>query len=405
MLLVAGAGALVERVSQDVYVGRLGQVFGELRRQFQALGRAGLSDRGKRVDRHGRGAVDYIRDVASEDAFFASMPFIQRHTSPISRSLGDALRIHLTERAYCLESFMTQFEFGCQIPAWHWHWDVSELRDWAQGVEAIGCDFISMADHIIYAYARDDRPQTGPYTDDVHQHEVMTTLAWLAGITNRVALQTNVLVLPQREPVLVAKQAAEIDILSGGRMRLGIGIGWQWQEFDALTANFRQRPSRMEEYIRVLRACWTEEPINFNGRYVNIDQMSVMPKPVTPGGPPILFGGFAQAAIERTARLGDGWIAPVQSSVDQLAELIGRLRAELEANDRDPDDFPIQWLPPLDADMSNTTRLLSAARDMGITRLGIGMPNYDRELSIPVDQYLQTIETAWREVWPEVKGS
>ena len=126
--------------------------------------------------------------------------------------------------------------------------------------------------------------------------------------------------------MLVAKQAAEIDILSGGRMRLGIGIGWQWQEFDALTANFRQRPSRMEEYIRVLRACWTEEPITFSGRYVNIDQMSVMPKPVTPGGPPILFGGFAQAAIERTARLGDGWIAPVQSTVEQLAELIGRLR-------------------------------------------------------------------------------
>ena len=74
---------------------------------------------------------------------------------------------------------MAQFEFGCQIPAWHWHWDVSELRDWAQGVEAIGCDFISMADHIIYAYARDDRPQTGPYTDDVNQHEVLTTLAWL----------------------------------------------------------------------------------------------------------------------------------------------------------------------------------------------------------------------------------
>ena len=244
---------------------------------------------------------------------------------------------------------MAQFEFGCQIPAWHWHWDVSELRDWAQGVEAIGCDFISMADHVIYAYARDDRPQTGPYTDDVHQHEVMTTLAWLAALTNRVALQTNVLVLPQREPVLVAKQAAEIDILSGGRMRLGIGIGWQWQEFDALSANFRQRPSRMEEYIRVLRACWTEEPISFSGRYVNIDEMSVMPKPVTPGGPPILFGGFAQAAIERTARLGDGWIAPVQSNLDQLAELIDRLRAQLEANDRDPDDFPIQWLPPLDA--------------------------------------------------------
>ncbi len=298
---------------------------------------------------------------------------------------------------------MAQFEFGCQIPAWHWHWDVSELRDWAQGVEAIGCDFISMADHLIYAYARESRPNEGPYQDDVHQHEVMTTLAWLAGLTSRVALQTNVLVLPQREPVLTAKQAAEIDILSGGRMRLGVGVGWQWQEFEALGANFRQRPSRMEEYIRVLRACWTEEPITFNGRYVRIDEMSVLPKPVTPGGPPILFGGLSRPAIERAARLGDGWIAPVQSDLDQLARLCADLRAELERNERDPDDFPIQWAPPLDPDMSATLRLLSAARDAGIRRLGIGMPNYDRELAIPVDQYLLQIETAWREVWPLVR--
>lgn len=300
---------------------------------------------------------------------------------------------------------MSMLEFGCQIPAWHWHWDVSELRDWAQGVEAIGCDFISMADHVVYAYARDDRPQTGAYTDDVHQHEVMTTLAWLAGQTSRVALQTNVLVLPQREPVLLAKQAAEVDVLSGGRMRLGIGIGWQWQEFDALGANFRQRPSRTEEYIHVLRACWTEEPITFHGKYVDIDEMSLMPKPVTPGGPPILFGGLSRAAIERTARMGDGWIATVHTDVESLLPRVELMKEALRANDRDPDTFPIQWQPPLNEDTKEVLSQMTQARNAGVTRLGCGMPNYDREGIIPVDRYLQIVESTKREVWPEVTGS
>ena len=300
---------------------------------------------------------------------------------------------------------MSMLEFGCQIPAWHWHWDVSELRDWAQGVQAIGCDFISMADHVVYAYARDDRPQTGAYTDDVHQHEVMTTLAWLAGQTSRVALQTNVLVLPQREPVLLAKQAAEVDVLSGGRMRLGIGIGWQWQEFDALGANFRQRPSRTEEYIHVLRACWTEEPISFHGKYVDIDEMSLMPKPVTPGGPPILFGGLSRAAIERTARMGDGWIATVHTNVESLLPRVELMKEALRANDRDPDTFPIQWQPPLNEDTKEVLSQMTQARNAGVTRLGCGMPNYDREGIIPVDRYLQIVESTKREVWPEVTGS
>ena len=301
-------------------------------------------------------------------------------------------------------SLMTTMEFGVQIPAWHWHWDVSELRDWAQGVEAIGVDFISMADHVTYAYELPDRPNPdGPYQDDVHQHEVMTTLAWLAAQTSRVALQTNVLVLPQRQPVLVAKQAAEIDILSGGRMRLGIGIGWQEPEFESLGVPFRQRPSRMEEAIHVLRACWTEEPVSFDGRYTSFNQISVLPKPVSPGGPPILFGGVSEPAIDRAARLGDGWIAPVASNLDNLVALTDNIRAALDKHDRDPDAFPIQWLPPMDMDLNRTLATLRAAKEAGIHRLGVGMPNYDRELAIPVDDYLKQVESTWREVWGELR--
>ena len=295
-------------------------------------------------------------------------------------------------------------EFGAQIPAWHWHWDVSEVRDWVQGVEAIGLDFVSMADHVSFAYELSERPTRGPYQDDVHQHEVLITLAWVAAQTSRVALQTNVLVLPQREPVLVAKQAAEIDVLSGGRFRLGIGIGWQEPEFEALGVPFRQRPSRMEEAIHVLRACWTEEPVNFEGRYTTIREMSMLPKPVTPGGPPLLFGGFSDAALDRAARLGDGWIAPVQSDIDHLIGFTEQIRAALERHAREVEEFSIQWLPPLDTDIGSARRTLTAARDAGITRIGIGMPNYDREGAIAVDDYLRHIESAWREIWPELRG-
>ncbi|MCY3568898.1 MAG: TIGR03619 family F420-dependent LLM class oxidoreductase [Chloroflexi bacterium] len=300
---------------------------------------------------------------------------------------------------------MAQYEFGCQIPAWHWHWDVSQLRDWAQGVDALGCDFITMADHILYAYSRPDRPQSGAYTDDVHQHEVMTLMAWLSEVTEQIALQPNVLVLAQREPVLVAKQAAEIDVLSNGRLRLGIGVGWQWQEFEALGVNIKQRPSRTEEYIKVLRACWTEEPISFSGKYVQIDRMSMMPKPVTPGGPPILFGGLSQAAIERAARIGDGWVATVHTDVDRLLPRVRLMQDQLRANGRDLDSFPIQWQPPLNENADEVLRQMTAARDAGVTRMGCGMPNYDREGIMPVDDVLRIIESTRRQVWPEIVSS
>ena len=298
---------------------------------------------------------------------------------------------------------MAQMEFGCQIPAWHWRWDVAELRDWAQGVEALGADFISMADHVTYQYETPDRPITGPYRDDVQQHEVMTTLAWLAAHTSRVALQPNVLVLTQREPVLVAKQAAEIDVLSGGRLRLGLGIGWQEGEYESLGVPFRRRGARMDEAIEVMRTCWTTEPINFEGEWTTIREMSMLPKPVTPGGPPLLFGGLSQPAVARAARVGDGWIAPVQSEVAALADVSDRLRAALAENGREADAFPLQWLPPMDENLDQTRDTLQAAKDAGFTRLGVGMPNYDREGQVPVDQYLRQLEAVWREVWSDLR--
>ena len=119
---------------------------------------------------------------------------------------------------------MANLELGAQLPAWHWDLGVSELRDWAQGVEAIGYQWLGITDHVLYAYATETRAEA-PYAGGTIQHEPLTFLAWVAGFTQRVALTTSVVVLPQRQAALVAKQAAEVDILSGGRLRLGVG---QW---------------------------------------------------------------------------------------------------------------------------------------------------------------------------------
>ena len=139
-------------------------------------------------------------------------------------------------------------ELGVQIPAWHWGYGVDELRDWCQAAEAIGYAFLFAADHVTYAYDLPDRPSTR-YPAPISHHEALTLLSAVAVWTSRVRMQTSVLVLPQREPVLVAKQAAEVDVLSGGRLRLGIGMGWSEAEFAALGASFGDRATRMEEAI------------------------------------------------------------------------------------------------------------------------------------------------------------
>ena len=298
---------------------------------------------------------------------------------------------------------MSNLELGAQIPAWHWDYGPSELRDWVQGAEALGFDWLAMTDHVLYAYELPDRPPQGPYVGETNQHETLTTLAYLGACTERVTLQSAVLVLPQREPVLVAKQAAEIDVLTGGRFRLGVGIGWQEPEFAAMGANFRQRPSRVEEAVAVLRACWTQEPVDFEGRYTTIESMSMVPKPVTPGGPPIIFGGSAKAASERAARIADGWIGLAYAGPDVSAKVIGGIRAEMERNGRDPEQFLYQWSTPLQDDIDALRETFLGHQASGVRGFGVGMPSYDPDARIDVEDYLKKLEIVVSEVWPAVK--
>ena len=293
-------------------------------------------------------------------------------------------------------------ELGAQLPAWQWDFDRIQLRDWAQGAEELGYEWLGMADHIFYAYPTDARP-VGRYAGGTIQHEVFTFLAWLAGQTERAVLTTSVVVLPQRQAPIVAKQAAEIDLLSEGRFRLGVGIGWQEAEFEGLGQEFRTRARRIEDDIAVLRACWSDEPITIDTPAEHIDQLSMRPKPFTPGGPPILYGGTSDAALDRAARLCDGWIAQTRFQPEDAAELVGRLHPALERHGRQPDTFPLQATVAASHDLDDVAARFTTYLDAGVTRLGLHLPGiHDLEappVELSVDDHLEMLRRIREEVW------
>jgi len=219
---------------------------------------------------------------------------------------------------------------------------VAEL---ARAIERIGFDQLDMFDHVVMAQPAGGRA-AGPYPAEMPILEALTTLAYIAAVTERIGLGTEVLVLPQRSPVLVAKQVSTIDTLSGGRVRLGIGVGWQEPEYEALGFDFHARGAMMDEAIALLRACWTDRSIDFAGAHYRVEAMAMEPKPPRPGGPPIWIGGHSPAALRRAGRLGDGWLA---GGGPNPARSIATVRRHAEEAGRDPASLGFQaWLasPP-----------------------------------------------------------
>ncbi len=300
-----------------------------------------------------------------------------------------------------------QLELGAQLPAWQWDLELSELKDWAQGAEALGYEWLGITDHVFYAYDTDNRPPAR-YSGGTIQHEALTFLAWLSALTETAQLTTSVLVLPQRQASLVAKQAAEIDILSSGRLRLGVGVGWQEAEYDGLGKSFNNRGRRAEEDIALIRECWTAEPLDLDTSSEHLDQLSMMPKPFTPGGPPILYGGGSKAGIDRAARLCDGYIAQTRFTAEEAAQLVADLDERLAANGRDRSDFPIQATVAATDDLDELAATFRMFLDAGFTRLGLHLPGIhdlgEDPAKISVDQHLAQLERIRTEVWLAVTG-
>ncbi|MCY3570943.1 MAG: LLM class F420-dependent oxidoreductase [Chloroflexi bacterium] len=216
----------------------------------------------------------------------------------------------------------------------------TEIARLASAIEEIGYDEIDIFDHVINGYQIEGR-DPAPYPATMPLLEALVTLGYIAAVTERVGLGTEVLVLPQRQPVLAAKQFSTIDTLSGGRLRVGVGVGWQESEYDALGMDFRTRGRAMDEAIALMQACWRDETIEFGGEHFQAESMAMEPKPPQGGGIPLWIGGGSKAALRRAGRVGDGWMASGMLG-SQGAEAIAEVKREAEEAGRDPDALGFQ---------------------------------------------------------------
>ncbi|MDA1329657.1 MAG: LLM class F420-dependent oxidoreductase [Chloroflexi bacterium] len=215
--------------------------------------------------------------------------------------------------------------------------DPSVAREYAQTAENLGYHHLLAYDHVLGA--NPDRPGGwhGPYTHTDPFLEPFTLFSFLAGLTQRIEFATGILILPQRQTALVAKQAAMVDVLSNGRLRLGVGIGWSAVEYEALNQNFRTRGRRVEEQIEVLNRLWTEPLVTFSGRWHTLSDAGINPMPVQQPIP-IWLGGHHENVLRRVAKYGAGWmpnyrtaaeVFPQLDKLDGYLEEAGRNRADI----------------------------------------------------------------------------
>lgn len=216
--------------------------------------------------------------------------------------------------------------------------DPLAIRDYAQAAESLGYDYLLAYDHVLGADPADyPDGRRFSYTFRDQFHEPLVLFGYLAALTQSLEFATGILVLPQRNTVLVAKQAAEVDVLSGGRLRLGVGVGWNEAEMCGVGYDFATRGRRMDEQIALLRALWTEPLVTFEGAYHSVRNLGINPLPIQ-RPIPLWFGGVADPVLRRMARFGAGWM-PSGLSPEQGAPLVERLQEYLSAQGRDPAQF------------------------------------------------------------------
>lgn len=217
--------------------------------------------------------------------------------------------------------------------------DPIAVRDYAQATEDLGYSHILAYDHVIGADPSARPAWKGPYTHHSLFHEPFVLFGYLAGLTRQIEFVTGIVILPQRQTVLVAKQAAEVDVLTGGRLRLGVGLGWNDVEYQALNENFRNRARRIEEQVSLLRKLFSQEVVTLHGRWHHVEAAGINPLPVQ-RPIPIWLGGATDATLRRVAALGDGWFP--QMPPDEATPMIEQLRQYARDAGRDPSSIGIE---------------------------------------------------------------
>lgn len=277
--------------------------------------------------------------------------------------------------------------------------DRGDVRRFVEEVEGTGYDHLAIYDHVLGADVTNRPDWRGPYTSETPFHEVMVLYGFCAAITQTLELVTSILILPQRQTALVAKQAAEIDVLSGGRLRLGVGLGWNEVEYASLNENFHNRGRRIEEQIDVLRRLWTEPVVTYEGRWHHIEAAGIQPLPIQ-RPIPVWMGAFSEPALKRAARIGDGWFPQFRPD-DQGKEIVKRFRGYVDDSGRNPDEVPIEARVSYgDGDADRWKRELTAWRELdakyvSLVTMHTGMQS--------VDDHIEALKT-FKAVAEEVVG-
>ncbi|MGH9015561.1 MAG: LLM class F420-dependent oxidoreductase [Acidimicrobiia bacterium] len=247
----------------------------------------------------------------------------------------------------------------------------------AQLAEEHGFESLWTVEHTVVpaGYASEypyDESGKMPGGDEVSITDPLIWMTWVAAVTTRLRVATGILILPQRNPVTLAKELATLDVLSGGRVDLGIGVGWLREEFEALGVPFESRGARTDEYVAAMRALWNDDPATFKGEFVTFERCHSNPKPVQPGGIPIVVGGHSQAAARRAGRLGNGFF-PGRYRDEELRPLLETMRASAAEAGRDPAAIEITAGGALD--LGGVQRFA----DLGVGRVVIPPLGFDLE--------------------------
>lgn len=273
---------------------------------------------------------------------------------------------------------------GVTFPQTEFGGDAGAVRAYGQRVEELGFTHILAYDHVLGADPKVHQGWAGPYDVRTTFHEPLVMFGYLAAVTTTVELVTGVIILPQRQTALVAKQAAEVDLLSGGRLRLGVGLGWNAVEFEALGEDFSNRGRRSEEQVEVMRRLWTEPSVTLTGRHHTITGAGLAPLPVQ-RPIPVWFGAASARAYERAGRLGDGWfpmmmpgrgLDEARAAVEQAAVAAGRDPAVLGMEGR------VDWSAGRDRVRDGLAAWAAAgATHVSINTMGAGLGGVDGHLA------------------------
>jgi probable F420-dependent oxidoreductase len=280
-------------------------------------------------------------------------------------------------------------KYGVIFPTTEIEPDPGAIRAYAQAAEDLGFEYLLTYDHVLGALpAR--LPDGAPYTYRHPFHEPFVLFGYLAGLTRRLVFTTGILVLPQRQTALVAKQAAQVDRLSGGWLRLGVGVGWNHTEYEALGQDFSTRGKRIESQVALLRALWTQDLVTLTVDNERVEAAGINPPPIQ-RPIPIWFGGYADVVLRRMARLGDGWF-PSGMRGERAAQAVRKLRGYLAEEGRSPDDFGIDVNLSSRDTPEEWASQIAWWKELGATQAGI---NTMRAGHKSVDEHIAALRFFW----------